>query len=155
MATLRFVLLWWLALLGWWVLVVGTNAGLELVAGACAAALGAALAAGLRHRRLLSFRFQARWLAETLRAPWHAVRELAVVMWALALHLASVRPVRSAYRARPFPTGRADPVSRGRRALVSAAAALSPNTIPVDMDCERGVLLRHELEPRRASSDAL
>jgi hypothetical protein len=76
-------------------------------------------------------------------------------MWALALHLASVRPVRSAYRARPFPTGRADPVSRGRRALVSAAAALSPNTIPVDMDCERGVLLRHELEPRRASSDAL
>ena len=32
MRTLRFVALWWLGLGGWWVLLVGTNAGLELVA---------------------------------------------------------------------------------------------------------------------------
>jgi hypothetical protein len=151
--TLRFVALWWLALLGWWVLLVGTNAGLELVAGACAAALGAALATGLRHRRLLDFRFEARWLAKTLRVPWHVARDLAIVLRVLALHLARVRMVRSAYRAFPFPTGKLDPVSRGRRGLVSAANALSPNTIPVDMDCERGLLLRHELDPRKATND--
>jgi hypothetical protein len=150
---LLFVVGWWLALLGWWVLLVGTNAGLEIGAGACAAALGAAIAAGLRRQRLLAFRFEALWLAKTLRAPWHVTREFALVVWLLALDLLRVRRVRSAYRAFPFPTGRADPVSRGRRALVTVADALSPNAIPVDMDCERGVLLHHELDPRKATND--
>jgi hypothetical protein len=150
---LAFVVAWWLVLLGWWVLLVGTNAGIELVAGACAAALGAALAAGLRRRRLLAFRFEAPWLTKTLRVPWHVAREFTVVAWALALHLARVRPVRSTYRAFAFPAGRVDPVSRGRRALVTAADAVSPNTIPVDMDCERDLLLRHELDPRRTTND--
>jgi hypothetical protein len=53
------VLLWWLALFGWW-LVLGTNAGLELIAGACAALFGALLAAALHRQGLLRFRFEAR-----------------------------------------------------------------------------------------------
>jgi hypothetical protein len=150
--TLRFVALWWLALVGWWVLLVGTNAGLELVAGACAATLGTAFAVGVRRRRLLRFRFEPRWLAKTLNAPWKVVWELGIVVWALALHLARVRPVRSAYRAFAFPAGRADSVSAGRRAVATLADALSPNTLPLDMDYERGVVLRHELDPRRASN---
>ena len=47
MGTALFVLLWWLALFGWWIVLVGTNAGLELIAGACAALLGALLALAL------------------------------------------------------------------------------------------------------------
>jgi hypothetical protein len=150
--TLRFVVLWWLALAGWWVLLVGTNAGLELVAAACAALLGSALAVGVRGRRLLHFRFEPGWLAKTVNAAWRIPYELGVVLWALALHLARVRPVRSAYRAFAFPAGRSDAVSAGRRAVVTLADALSPNTLPLDMDCERGVVLRHELDPRRASN---
>jgi len=38
--------------------------------------------------------------------------------------------------------------------VATEADALSPNGIPIDMDCERGVALRHELDPRHAS-DAL
>jgi len=151
--TFRFVALWWLALVGWWVLLVGTNAGLELVAGACAAGLGTAFAVDVRRRRLLRFRFEPRWLAKTLNAPWKVVRELGIVLWALALHLTRVRPVRSAYRAFAFPAGRSDSISAGRRAVATLADGLSPNTLPVDMDCERGVVLRHELDPRRASND--
>jgi hypothetical protein len=153
MRTIRFAVLWWLALAGWWVVLVGTNAGLELIAGACAAAIGTALAVGLRRQRLLRFRFEPGWLAKTHRVPWKVVKELGVVLWALALHLARVRPVRSAYRAFPFPTGRADAVSAGRRAVATLADAVSPNTLPLDMDCERGVVLRHELDPRRASNE--
>jgi hypothetical protein len=149
----RFAALWWLALAGWWVLLVGTNAGLELVAGACAAGVGTTFAVGVRRRRLLRFRFEARWLAKTLNAPWSVVSELGIVLWALALHLARVRPVRSAYRAFAFPAGRSDSVSAGRRAVATLADALSPNALPLDMDCERGVVLRHELDPRRASND--
>ena len=154
MGTALFVLLWWIALFGWWIVLVGTNAGLELVAGACAAVLAALLAAGLRRQRLLQFRFEPRWLAKTLKVPWTVVRELGVVFWALALHLIGVRRIRSAYRTLPFPTGGTDATSAGRRAVATEVDALSPNGIPVDMDCERGVALRHELDPRHAS-DAL
>jgi hypothetical protein len=152
--TALFVLLWWIALFGWWIVLVGTNAGLELAAGACAAVLAALLAAGLRRQRLLRFRFEARWLAKTLKVPWTVVRELGVVFWALTLHLIGVRRIRSAYRTLPFPTGGTDATSAGRRAVATEVDALSPNGIPVDMDCERGVALRHELDPRHAS-DAL
>jgi hypothetical protein len=61
--------------------------------------------------------------------------------------------VRSAYRAFAFPAGRSDAVSAGRRALATLADAISPNALPLDLDCERGVVLRHELDPRRASNE--
>jgi hypothetical protein len=148
--TLRFVVLWWLALAGWWILLVGTNAGLEEVAGACAAGLGTAFAVVLRRRQLLRFRFEAAWLVKALLSLWKIVRELGVVTWALALHVTRARPVASAYRAIPFPAGRANSVSAGRRAVAALADSLSPNTLPVDVDLERNVALRHELDPRRA-----
>jgi hypothetical protein len=151
--TIRFAVLWWLALGGWWLLLVGTNTGLELIAAGCAAGIGTAFAVGLRKQRLLRFRFEPRLLARTAKAPWHVVRELGVVFWALALHVTRVRSVRSSYRALPFPAGRADAVSAGRRAVLALAAAISPNTLPLDLDCERGVVLRHELDPRRASDE--
>jgi hypothetical protein len=151
--TALFVLLWWLALFGWWILLVGTNAGLELLAGACAALLASMLALAMRRQRLLGFRFEARWLAKTLKVPWSVIRELGVVLWALALHLAGARRVSSAYRAIPFPAGGQDAISAGRRAVAMEADALSPNGVPIDVDCKRGLALRHELDPRHASDD--
>lgn len=153
MRTLRFVVLWWLALVGWWVLLVGTNSGLELVAGACAATLGTAFAVWVRAQGLLRFRFEPHWLLKTGKVPWKVVEELGVVLWALALHLTGSRPVRSAYRAFAFPAGRADAASAGRRAVVTLADSVSPNTLPLDMDCDNGLVLRHELDPRRASNE--
>ena len=152
MHALRFAVLWWLALAGWWLLLVGTNAGLEELAGACAATLGTAFALAVRRCRLLIFRFERHWLARASLAPVRMVQETGIVLWALALHLARIRQVRSAYRAFSFPAGRQDAVSAGRRAVVTLADALGPNTTPVDMDCETGLVLRHELDPRHASN---
>jgi hypothetical protein len=152
MGTALFVLLWWLALLGWWVVLVGTNAGLELVAAACAALLAALLAAALRHVGLLRYRFETRWLAKVLKVPWRIVYEMGVVFWALALHMAGLRRLSSRYRAFDFPAGGNDPTSRGRRAVALAADSLSPNGVPVDIDCENKLALRHELDPRRSSN---
>jgi len=151
--TAVFVLLWWVALFGWWIVLVGTNSGSELIAAGVAAFVAALLATAIRRQGLLRFRFEARWLAKTLKVPWNVVHEFGVVFWALALHLAGVRHVSSRYRALPFPTGRQDSVSAGRRAVASEADAISPNSFPVDMDCERGVVLRHDLDPRHASDD--
>ena len=150
MKTLRFAVLWWVALGGWWILLVGTNAGLEEIAAACAATLGTAFALLLRRRQLLRFRFEAAWLGKALKAPWKILQELAFITWALALHVTRTRPVSGAYRAIPFPSGRADAVSAGRRAVATLADSLSPNTLPVDVDLDLNVALRHELDPRRA-----
>jgi hypothetical protein len=153
MNTLRFAVLWWAALAGWWLILVGTNAGLEEIAAACAATFGTVLALGLRRQGLTRYRFEPAWIVKSLKFPWNVVRELAIVFWALGLHLARIRPVRSVYRAFPFPTGGADPTSRGRRALAATFDAVSPNTFPVDIDTERGVVLRHELDPHHSSND--
>jgi len=153
MGTALFVLLWWLALFGWWLVLVGTSSSLELIAGACAGLLGALLALAVRRSGLLRFRFEARWLAKTLKVPWRVVYELGVVLWALALHLVGLRRLSSRYRAFDFPAGGDDPTSRGRRAVAAAADSLSSNTMPVDVDRERNLALRHDLDPRRASDE--
>lgn len=153
MRTVLFVLLWWAALFGWWLVLTGTNAGLEEIAAACAALLGALLALALRRHRLLRYRFEARWLARALKAPWKVVEELGIVFWALALHLTGRRRFSSSYRAFAFPAGGDDPTSAGRRAVAAEADALSPNTIPVDIDEQRGLVLRHELDSRHASDE--
>jgi hypothetical protein len=111
------------------------------------------LALALRQLGLLRYRFQPVWIGRALKFPWKVLQELAVVLWALALHLTRARPVHSAYRAIPFPAGRRESVSAGRRAVAVLADALSPNTLPVDVDLERGIALRHELDPRHASDE--
>jgi hypothetical protein len=145
----------WVALGGCWLVLAGTNAGLELVAAACAAVPAAALVTALGRRGVLRFRLEGRWLARTPKAIWKVPREFVIVSWVLARHLARVRRVRSTYRTLAFPTGRSSPTAAGRRAVATLADALSPNTLPLEMDCERELVLRHELDPSRASNDLL
>ena len=153
MRTALFVLLWWAALFGWWIVLTGTNAGLEELAAACAALLAALVAVGLRRLGLLRYRFEARWLLKALKVPYKVVEEIGIVFWALLLHMAGLRRMSSRYRAFEFPAGGDDPTSAGRRAVAVEADAMSPNTVPVDVDRERKLLLRHELDSRHTSND--
>jgi hypothetical protein len=153
MKTLRFAVVWWVVLAAWWLLLVGTNAGLEEIAAACAAVLATLLALAVRQQGLLRYRFEAVWIARALTFPWKVLQELVIVLWALALHVTRIHPVRSVYRAIPFPAGGADADSAGRRAVAVLADALSPNTVPVDVNRERDLALRHELDPRYASDE--
>lgn len=153
MRTALFVVLWWAALFGWWLVLTGTNAGLEELAAACAALLAALVAVGLRRLGLLRYRFEARWLLKALKVPYKVVQEIGIVFWALFLHMAGLRRISSRYRAFEFPAGGDDPTSAGRRAVAVEADAISPNTVPVDVDRERKLLLRHELDSRHTSND--
>jgi multisubunit Na+/H+ antiporter MnhE subunit len=134
---------WWLGLFGFWLLLVGTSESLELVAGACAAAFGAALAEGL-HSKLA---IDASLLAGVWRIPWQVLRDFALVSWALVLHVTGARPVRSSWVEVPFPRAR----EPGRRAAAAALGSVSPNAIVAEVDCERNVALVHELVPGSAS----
>jgi Na+/H+ ion antiporter subunit len=151
MDALRSWTLWWLVLFALWVVMQGTNEAMEVAAGAGAAALGAVFAELARRQGLLRFAPEAAWLARSGRIPWRVVREFAVVTRALVLELLRLRRVRSSWVAVPFPAGGDDPVAAGRRAAATLIENVSPNTIAVDIDCERGRALRHDLDPRAAN----
>jgi len=137
---------WWCVLFGLWVALVGTKAWLELVAGACAAAIGTASLEVVRSQGVLAFRFHARWLLEAGRPLARIVPDFVV----LTLALVRRRPG-GAFRAVPFEPGGDTPLGAGRRAFVTVAGSLAPNTLVVDVDRERNLLLVHELDPAHAS----
>jgi hypothetical protein len=152
MDALRSWTLWWLVLFALWAFMQGTNEAMELAAGAGAAALGASFAELARRQGLLRFAPETAWIARAGRIPWRVVREFAILTRALLLELLRRRRVRSTWLAVPFPAGGDDAVSAGRRAAAVLIENVSgPNTLAVDIDCDRDLALRHDLEPRAAS----
>jgi hypothetical protein len=143
--------LWWFVLFGLWIVMDGTNEAMELAAGAGAAALGATLAEAARRRGLLRFAPDVSAIASGARMPLQVVREYWILTAQLALGLAGVRRIRSAWVAVPFQAGGDDRVSAGNRALRTLYDNVSPLTIVADIDCERNAALKHDLVPSKAS----
>jgi hypothetical protein len=140
---------WAGALFGLWLLLVGTNTGLEEIGGACAAIVAGLVA--VRVARLSERRIAV--------APHDALR-----FSPLALRIAPdfLRALRALVRARagafatvPLPVGGDDPRSRGRRALVGVLGSLASMRYVVDLDPDRKLALVHDLDPRRARRDRL
>jgi multisubunit Na+/H+ antiporter MnhE subunit len=137
---------WWLAFFGLWLALVGTKAWLELVAGACAATIGLIALAVVTAQGLLGFRFHPRWLVEAGRPLARIVPDFLL----LARALLERRRRAGAFRAIPFDPGGDTPLGAGRRAFVTIAGSLAPNTLVVDVDRERNLLLVHEFDPKAA-----
>jgi multisubunit Na+/H+ antiporter MnhE subunit len=135
---------WWLGLFGFWLLLVGTSESLELVAGACAAVLGAALAEGVRSRLSIDMSL----LGGAWRIPWRILRDFGLITWVLILQVTGVRPVRSSWVEVRFPRA-GEP---GRRAAAAALGSVSPNAIVAEVDRERNVAVVHELVPSSGST---
>lgn len=129
--------LWWLALFGFWVLLVGTGARLELIGGACAAVLAVLLQWGAGRAAAHSLRLPRHKLAVLVRAPWDVAVEFGIVVLALFER----RP--GAFRTVPVSGPR---LRAGERALVIAGETISPNTIVLDVDDEGNALV-HDLDP--------
>ena len=129
-------------LFGFWLLLVGTNAGLEELCGAVAAAIGAVAAIAVRRSGLLDAEPDPRMLARTARVPLQILVEF---WWITAALLRGTRP-HGAYVATPVEAGDDDRGSRGRRAIAGIADTISPNVVFVDADCERDLALRHALD---------
>jgi len=135
---------WVAALFGLWLLLVGTNAGLEEIGGACAAAAAGCLHWAVTRARTRRIDPSLAWAGRLLGIPWAVVREFGVLVLAL------VRRPRGRFRAVPYPARGATPAAAGRRALLTFAGSLSPNTYVVDVDAELGTALVHDLDRRRA-----
>jgi hypothetical protein len=148
---LRSWTLWWLTLFGLWIVMQGTIEAMELAAGAGAAALGSTLLELARRQGLLRFAPDEAAIASAAHIPWQIFRELWILTAALALDLAGIRRIRSAWVAVPFEAGGDDPRSAGNRALRPLIDNVTPLTIVADVDRELNVALKHDLVPSRAS----
>lgn len=133
-------------LFGLWMLFVSQMKRAEFAAGVCAAALGAMADGIVKARRLAKFRPRPRWLALFLWEPWYVLSGSAAILRALARRVMGKKS-EAQFRVVPFRAGGTDSKSEARRAIAITAASVSPDTIVVGIDGERGFLLLHQIAP--------
>jgi hypothetical protein len=135
----------WAVLSGVWLLYVGAHTKTEAIAGALAALLATALGAALARHGLLRYGLDARWLVPAAALPWHVLRDFVLI----SLALLRGRP-EGAWATLELPARGDDRRSAGRRAIVGVFGTIAPNAYVVDFDRERGTVLVHQLDPKRA-----
>jgi multisubunit Na+/H+ antiporter MnhE subunit len=147
----------WALLFTLWMLLAGTLALSEILAGSAAAAVAATAVEVVRRQGLVRFRPDPRWLLRAWGLPWKTIREFVALMVALGRSLTGGRRVRGRFVALPFRAGGNDPRSSARRAVFALGASFAPNTYVVDFDRTDGEVLVHQLLPPYAkqSEDVL
>lgn len=143
---------WWAAMFAAWFALVDTVAMPEIVLGAFAAAIAAAVAVAVHRRGYIRFRPRARWLRQTPRLAWTVVADsalLAGALWRRVVHGEAVegRTLRIA-----FDHGGDNGRDGARRALVNLSISLTPNSFVIDIDPEAHSLLVHQLVARPLDS---
>jgi hypothetical protein len=138
---------WFGGLFVLWLFLVGTVQNLELVAGLCAAAIGATAAEIALALGPMRFRLEWRWLHRGWPPLVRVVPEFALLLVAL------FRRPQGTFRELEFPTGGERAVDVGRRAFAVFAGSLSPNRIVIDVDPETGQAVVHDLLPGASSSE--
>jgi Na+/H+ ion antiporter subunit len=128
-------------------LLVGTAAPSEIVAGVAAAAVAATAVEVIRRRGVVRFRPDPRWLGRAAGLPWQTLAEFGRLMAALWRALVLRRRVVGRFSEVPFRVGGNDSRSAARRAVFTAGASFAPNTYVVDFDRGKGTVLVHQLLP--------
>ncbi len=149
---LKFWIAWYIPLVGLWLAFVGTLDRHELLLGLAAAALGATAQELVNAQDLVRFRLEPRWLRDLRPLPWQVVADSWLLTVVLIRQLARGQRAAGAFRTVPFPAPAEDDArANARKALVTAAVSLTPNTYVVGIEGEDGSMLVHQLVP---SADA-
>ncbi|HEX9065135.1 MAG TPA: hypothetical protein VF843_08500 [Streptosporangiaceae bacterium] len=136
---------WWIVLMAIWVILDDSVAVDELIAGALAAAVSAALTEVASHQAGVGYRIRLRWLTAAARLPAQVGRETAMVFAALGRRIATGQEPAGGFVAESVRPGPGAELGRTRRALLVGAQSLSPNKFVLGIDPERGELLAHKL----------
>jgi multisubunit Na+/H+ antiporter MnhE subunit len=134
---LRAWVVWWILLTGLYLAFADSRRVEELVAAAVVGALGATAAALVRRERDVLLRPRPADIVAELRPVLSWPRDLALLTRALVRRPAG-RVVETPFRG-----------DDRLRTLAIAGRSIAPNTIVIDVDEERGVLLSHQLEDER------
>lgn len=109
-------------------------------------AVGCAIAFELaREQGFAESRIDPRWLLGGWRVAAKIPLDIGILCWEAIVQLVAPRQVRGAFRAARFSATEETTTDTGRRALSEWAGSLSPNTIVVGVDPERGLVLVHQL----------
>lgn len=142
-----FFLIWTAVLFGIWFVLVDSLAHIEVAVGPLAALLAAWAALRLRRHGGARFRARLGWVVMLRSVPVGILRDTGVVWFALCRRLILRQHMRSVFRAVPYQACADGATARAWRALTIAGTSLTPNTIVIGIDCERGVALVHQLIP--------
>lgn len=110
------------------------------VAVACAIAFELAREQGFVESRILPW-----WLLGAWRVLGKIPLDIALLCWEALVQVLAPRPTRGTFRAGPFGATADTPEDTGRRAVSEWLGSISPNTIVVGIDAERGLVLVHQL----------
>lgn len=139
---------WWVGLLLIYLLLAGKTNAAELFAGAVLALLATVALTAVRLVSGVRFELKSAWLRPLATVPLRVVTDSFLVLAANCR-----RPFRARgsgrFSKREFNPGNNHSASRTRRALVTAAISLTPNSVVVAVDRAGHRLLVHELVPTK------
>jgi multisubunit Na+/H+ antiporter MnhE subunit len=145
---IKFWIAWYVPLVGLWLAFVSTLDRNEVLLGLLAAALGATAQELVNAQDLVRFRLEPRWLRDLRLLPWPMVRDswrLTVVLWR---QLARGHAVAGSFRTLPYPVAPEDDArANARKALITAAVSVTPNTYVVGIEGDDNQMLVHQLVP--------
>ncbi len=145
---LKFWIAWYVPLVGLWLAFVDTLDRHELLLGLGAAALGATAQELVNAQDLVRFRLEPGWLRDLRLLPRQVVTDSWLLTVVLVRQLAGGRAAAGAFRTVPFGAPAEDDArANARKALVTAAVSLTPNTYVVGIEGEDGTMLVHQLVP--------
>ncbi len=121
----------------------------ELFAGAACSAFTVILVQITFRAVPLNFAPRLSWIMAGAGVPTSIAKDLLIMATDLAKRLSRKRP-RSAFRLVRFPIAKSGARASAQRALAVVFVSVSPNSVVVDVDAERGDILVHQLVPAPA-----
>jgi hypothetical protein len=147
---------WWIAGAALWLVLVDKVDAKEWWLGAAAATLAATAAVLVRSQRETLMRPRARWLRGAVRPASGMARDLVPLTAALWRRGVLRRDETGELTELPYACTGDDGEQLAHRVLTEPLGSLAPNTVVVEIDSDRGVLVAHELVPSgRVEDNAL
>lgn len=138
-------LVWWVALMSFWVVLDYSIAPAELLVGAGVAAMGAYLAELVQYQSDTHFRMRIKWALPALRLPGQVIRDTAIVFGALWRRLARRQEPDSGFLEVSTAWGEDTWAGDTRRVLLVGGTSVAPNTFALGIDREHAAMVVHRL----------
>jgi multisubunit Na+/H+ antiporter MnhE subunit len=142
---------WWAVSFLLWLLFTSSLDAQEVVAGVVASSISAFAVSLVQAREEFRFRPRLRWLLKARILPGQVITDCWVLTVALWQRLSSSSVPRGSFKTFRFQHVADDPESAARRALITAAVSLTPNTYVVAFDRDKQELVVHQLVSRPES----
>lgn len=138
---------YWILLFALYLACAAQFSGAEIFTGMVAAAVAVTALMAVRAQSQHHFQMSLRWLANFARVPVEVLKDCVIVFKAVLCRPAKAHGS-GRFELRPFDPGNEHPSSRMRRALVTTAISLAPNTFVIGVTEENDQLLVHQLAPQ-------